>query len=377
MKKFQKIPLAMPLIGRKEISVVTKVLKSGQLSLGPYKKKFEESFTKLIGTKYAVAVNSGTSGLHLAVKCLGLKPGDEVITSPFSFVASSNPIIFEQGKPVFVDIDEKTYNMNPELIEDTITEKTRAIMPVHIFGQPCDMDPIMETAEKHNLSVIEDACESLGAEYKGRKAGTFGLASVFAFYPNKQITTGEGGMVVTNNERAYKLVASLSNQGRSDDGAWLNHVRIGYNYRLDEMSCALGFEQLKKIRYILKKRGEIAKKYTKKLSKIDGIITPYVSRDVKHSWFVYSVRFDESINRDAVMHYLEGHGIATRPYFYPAVHMQPIYRGMFNYNGSDFPVCEKVSKSSLILPFFVQMSTSQIERVCRTLENAISEVAKK
>ncbi|TFH39882.1 MAG: DegT/DnrJ/EryC1/StrS family aminotransferase, partial [ANME-2 cluster archaeon] len=284
------IPLAQPDIGEEEIRLVNEVLRSGWLSMGPKVGEFEGQFANYIGTKHAIAVNSGTSGLHLCMNAIGIKKGDEVITSPFSFVASSNCIMFESGKPVFVDIDPDTLNLDVENIEAAITKNTKAILPVHVFGQPCEMDAIMNIAKKHNLAVIEDACEAVGAEYNGRKAGTFGDASVFAFYPNKQMTTGEGGIIVTDDDDIATLCRSLRNQGRSEDEEWLNHVRLGYNYRLDEMSCALGIGQLNRIDELLDKRTRVAEEYARQLSDVVGITTQYLDPNVKMSWFVYVVQ---------------------------------------------------------------------------------------
>ena len=355
MKNRMKIPLAKPYIGEEEVTEVTKVVKSGWLSIGPYLKKFEEEAAKFAGTKYAIAVNSGTSGLHLCVKAAGIKQGDEVITSPFSFIASSNPIIFEGGKPVFVDVDEKTYNMRPELIEEAITEKTKAILPVHIFGQSCEMDEIMKIAEEHDLKVIEDACESIGATYKGKKVGTFGESAVFAFYPNKQMTTGEGGVIVTDSEKVTKLSRSYRNQGRGEVEEWLDHVRIGYNFRMDEMSAAVGTVQMKRLPWMIKERQRIAETYNKKLGKIDGVITQHTAPHNTNTWFVYTIRVDEGINRDKAMEYLNKNGVASKPYF-PSLHLQPIYKELLPYKEGDFPVSEAISKSILALPFFITLT---------------------
>ncbi len=364
------IPLAQPDIGEEEIRLVNEVLRSGWLSMGPKVGEFEERFADYIGTKHAIAVNSGTSGLHLCVRSLGITKGDEVITSPFSFVASSNCILFEGGKPVFVDIDPKTLNIDAQRIEDAITKNTKAILPVHVFGQPSEMDAIMDIAEEHNLAVIEDACEAVGAEFNGRKAGTFGDASVFAFYPNKQMTTGEGGMIVTDDDNIAGLCRSMRNQGRSEDEEWLNHVRLGYNYRLDEMSCAVGLGQLGRIDDLLKKREKVAEEYTKLLSNVDGIMTQYLDPGVKMSWFVYVVRVIEDIHRNEVMKYLKENGVSCRPYFTP-VHLQPFYREMFGYKEGDFPICETVCDSTIALPFYGNMDRETIRKVCSTLEDAL------
>jgi perosamine synthetase len=364
------IPLAQPDIGEEEILLVNEVLRSGWLSMGPKVGKFEERFADYIGTKHAIAVNSGTSGLHLCVKSLGIKSGDEVITTPFSFVASSNSVLFEDGKPVFVDIDPDTLNMDVKKIEAAITENTKAIMPVHVFGQPCEMDAILDIAKEHDLAVIEDACEAIGAEYNGRKAGTFGNASVFAFYPNKQMTTGEGAMIVTDDDNIAKLCRSLRNQGRSEDKEWLNHVRLGYNYRLDEMSCALGIGQLNRIEELLDKRAKVAEEYTRRLSGVESITTQYLNQNVKMSWFVYVVQVSKEINRNKVMEYLKEHGVSCRPYFTP-IHLQPFYREMFGYKETDFPICEKVCDYTIALPFYGNMDKETVGQVCSVLKDSL------
>jgi len=366
-----RIPLARPYVGDEEVKAVSRVIRSGMLSLGPRLPEFEKKFADYIGVKYAIAVNSGTSGLHLCMKALNIKPGDEIITTPFSFVASSNPAIFEGAKPVFVDIDEETYNIDPAKIEAAVTKRTKAIVLVHIFGQPCDMDPIIKIADKYNLLIIEDACEAIGATYKNKKVGTLGKIGVFAFYPNKQITTGEGGMIVTNNEKAAKICRSLRNQGRDDSGEWLNHVRIGYNYRLDEMSCAVGLEQLKKLDFIIKRRKEIAFKYTAELKGIEGLITPYSSPKATISWWVYYLRAGKMRERNRVLEYLNDNGVSSRGYFDPPIHLQPIYKKLFGYKKGDFPIAEKVASSGFIIPFFVGLKENEINRVCDTIKQAI------
>lgn len=358
-------------MGEEEIRATSEVIRSGMLSLGPKLPEFEQRFAQFIGTKHAVALNSGTSGLHLCIKALEIKPGDEVITTPFSFVASANPIIFEGARPVFADIEEKTYNIDPLTLEKAITKRTKAIVLVHLFGQPCNMRLIMKIAQKRKVAIIEDACEALGASYNGRKVGTFGELSVFAFYPNKQITTGEGGIICTNDEEIAALCRSLRNQGRADSGEWLNHVRIGYNYRLDEMSCAIGIEQLKKLDFILKKRKEIATKYTNRLKKIDELITPYVAPHTEISWWVYYLRIKKGLDRNKIVSYLNENGVSARGYFDPPIHLQLIYKRLFGYKGGEFPVAEKISKSGFIIPFFVELKDKEIEKVCRTIKEAV------
>jgi perosamine synthetase len=369
------IPLAKPYIDDKELKAVEEVLVSGRWSLGPKLREFEDKFKETIGTKYSVSVSSGTAGLHLCMECLNLNEGDEVITTPFSFVASSNPILFVHGKPIFVDIDEKTYNIDPEKIQDAITSKTKAILPVHIFGQPCDMDNIMKISEDNKLLVVEDASEAIKAELNGRKVGTFGISAVFSFYPNKQMATAEGGIIVTNDERTFKLCKSLSNQGRPEGDFWLAHERLGYNYRFNDILAAIGLAQLEKLDGFIETREKIAKEYTKRLEKISGVIPPFVSPKVKHTWFLYVIRFEEGIDRDKAMKYLNEQGIQCKAYF-PSIHLLPFYRKLFGFKEGDFPVSERVSKSTLSLPFFVQLKEDQIDIVCEKIEEAISHASK-
>ena len=366
-----KIPLAKPYVGEQEVQAVSDVIRSGMLSLGPKWPEFEEKFADYIGVKHAIAVNSGTSGLHLCMKALDIVAGDEVITTPFSFVASSNPVLIEGGRPVFVDIDEKTYNIDSKKLEDAITDKTKGIVLVHLFGQPCNMDAIMDISEKRAIPVIEDACEALGASYLGRKVGTFGKASVFAFYPNKQITTGEGGIIVTDDDETAKMCRSWRNQGRDESGEWLNHIHIGYNYRMDEMSCAVGLEQLKKLNFILKERSEIARKYAERLRNVDEVITSYVDPKAEISWWVYYLQVREDLSRDKLVEYLNENGVSSRAYFYPPIHLQPVYRRIFGYSGGEFPIAETVSKNGFIIPFFVGLSDKEIDRVCDTIAQGV------
>lgn len=364
------IPLSRPTIGKEEISSVVEVLKSGILSLGPKLEEFEKDFSRLIGVKYAIAVNSGTSGLHLALKSLGIKEGDEVITTPFSFVASANCALFENAKPVFVDVEEDTFNIDPDLIKEKIADKTKFILPVHVFGQTCDMDPILKTAKKNNLKVVEDACESIMATYKGKKSGTMGEVGVFAFYPNKQMTTAEGGMIVTNNEKAGILCKSYRNQGRSDNKQWLTHPRIGYNYRMDEINAAIGIEQIKKLPGFIKKRRALAKLYIEQLNDIDGITLPKIKEGNEHSWFVFPIIVNERA-RNELISKLNSIGVQSKAYFDPCIHLQPFYREKYGYNEGDFPVAEKLSKTIVILPFYEQMKEEHIHIVVNSLKTAL------
>ena len=360
------------------------VLDTPNLSLGPKLEEFEKKFANYIGCKYAVAVNSGTSGLHLCVRALDIKDEDIVITSPFSFVASANCILFERANPVFVDIDEKTLNLDINQLEEKIRElrcddkNIKAILPVHMFGRPCEIDEIMEMARKYGLYVIEDACEAVGAEYLiekiWKKVGTFGECGVFAFYPNKQMTTGEGGMIVTDDENIYKLCRSMRNQGRGDDGAWLQHERLGFNYRISDINCALGIAQLERIDEILAKRERVARLYNERLKEIDELIIPHFEENKKISWFVYVVRLAESFSqesRDSVLKKLKEREIGCSNYFSP-IHLQPFYRKMFGYKKGGFPVTESVSARTIALPFYNNLKEEEIDYVCETLKAIIA-----
>ena len=365
------IPLSPPYITLDEEKTVSKVLRSGILGLGPYTNLFEKAVARYVGTKYAVAASSGTAGLHLSLVACGVKSGDEVITSPFSFVASANVILYVGAKPVFVDIDYESLNIDPGKIEGAITRRTRAILPVHIFGYPIDYDGILAIAKKKKLAIVEDACESLGGKYKGEMVGNFGNISVFAFYPNKQITTGEGGIIVTNDKKQYLLLKSLVNQGRSDSGQWLLHDKLGFNYRMDEMSAAVGYMQMKKIVQILAARKKVAKTYKKYLSKMAKLrILTNDDQYHQRSWQTFVVILDKSLDRNRIMNYLISKKIQCKPYL-PSIHLQPYWRKTFGYREGMFPISETVSRSSMALPLFVGMTNKMIERVCFELERAI------
>lgn len=367
MKKLTKqYPIAKPYITSHEERHVLEVLRSGSLSLGPKYKQFEEEFAKIIGTKYACAVSSGTAGLHLAMIAANIQPGDEVITSPFSFIASANSILYVNAKPIFVDIDPLSYNIDPDKIERAITPKTKAILVVHIFGQAADMAKITKIAKRYNLKIIEDACESICAEHSGKKVGTFGESAVFAFYPNKQMTTGEGGMIVTNNEKIYKLCNSLRNQGRSENMQWLDHEILGYNYRMGEISSAIGLSQLKKLTYMLDQRSRVANLYNKHLSKHRELIQlPHIEDGNNHTWFVYVVKIKDrklKKKRDEIILSLAKQGISTKPYL-PAIHLFDFYKRTFGYKRGDFPVCEDISSSTIALPFYIGLKESDIKYI--------------
>ena len=364
------VPLSQPYLGDEEIDGVVEVLRSDRLALGPKTALFEELFAKAIGTQYAIAVNSGTSGLHLAIAALGIGPGDEVITSPFSFIASSNCILFEGATPVFVDADD-SFNIDPTLIEAAITPKTKAILPVHVFGESADMTAIMAIAKKHGLRVIEDACEAIAGSHKGQNVGTFGDVAVYGFYPNKQITTGEGGMIVTNDKEVYEFCLSARNQGRATDMQWLTHVRLGYNYRISELTAAMGVAQMNKLSEILSKRRDRALRYMELLEGIDQIQIPEAWDQPAHSWFVFAIRVDASI-RDAVLETLNENGVQSKAYFSPCIHLQEFYMRDFGYKEGDYPVAERLSKETIILPFFTTISEEQMLYVVAQLKAALA-----
>jgi perosamine synthetase len=374
-----KIPLSKPWITEEDIKAVEEVLRTPYLSLGPKLSEFEERLARVANTKYAVAVNSGTSALHLIVRSLGIKDGDEVITTPFSFIASSNCILFERAKPVFVDVRKDAHNIDPSLIESKISEKTKAILVVDVFGQPADYDEIEIIAKRHNFLLIEDSCEALGSEYKHKKAGSFGAAGAFAFYPNKQIVTGEGGVVVTDDENIYKLSKSMRNQGRGEDETWLEHARLGYNYRISDINCALGISQLNRLNKIIEMRDAVAKIYSQKLSEVEEVITPYVSPNTtRMSWFVYVIRLTDKFSkfeRDHIIEELGKRDIQTRNYF-EAIHLQPFYVEQFEFKEGDFPVTEFVSERTIALPFYTTMTEEEIDYVVSNLKEVIYEVKK-
>jgi len=363
-----KIPLAKPYIDQKDINGVIETLKSGWLSCGPKITRFETSFAQYITRENAVAVSSGTAGLHLAVKSLNLKPGDEIVTTSLSFIASANCLLYENIKPVFVDVQENSFNIDPTKIEEKITNKTKAILIVHLFGQSADMDPIIKMAKGYNLYLIEDACQGIGSSYKGQKTGSLGDISVFAFYPNKQITTGEGGMVTTDSKQVSKQLKMLRNQGRDPASQKIDHQVLGYNYRMDEMSASLGITQLDKIEWIVKQRQALAQLYHRHLSKIPKIILPKVKDDRTHSWFVYIVRVLK--NRDQIINKLSKKGIQTRAYL-PAIHLQKPYRDKFGFQKGNFPTAEKLASQSIALPFYIGLEENDIQYIAQTLKKSL------
>ncbi len=381
--------MSSPDITDAERQAVAAVMNTPMLSMGQYVKDFEQAFCDRTGAKHAIAVNSGTAGLHLCVRAAGIGEGDLVITTPFSFVASSNVMLFENAVPVFVDIDPHTGNVDPELVKDAIENiekylprkgvdvgaqhiaplrsRLKAILPVDVFGQPAEMDAIMAIAKEHNLTVIEDSCEALGAEYKNKPAGMLGDFGVFAFYPNKQMTTGEGGLVITNNDKDADYMRAMRNQGRAPGDTWLTHTHLGYNYRLDEMSAALGAVQISRLDEMLLKREQVANWYESALENVEGVETQFIEKSTSRmSWFVYFVRFDEKINRDELAQKLIAKGVPVRPYFAP-IHLQPYMVKQFGYKKGDFPITEDIGNRSLALPFSGVMSEAQVMQVCETI----------
>lgn len=370
-----KISLARPDVSEQDIAAVVEALRSGRLSCGPKLEVFERDIAAFVGSKHAVGLSSGTAALHLCLLALGVGPGAEVITSPFSFVASANCILYAGARPVFVDIDEKTLNIDASKIEAAITPQTRAILPVHVFGRPCEIGQIMAIAERHRLIVLEDSCEALGARVNGQSAGTFGRAGVFAFYANKQITTGEGGMIVTDDDELARVCRSLRNQGRGDSAEWLEHPRLGYNFRMTEMQGAMGSSQLRRLGEFMQGRADVAARYAELLSDCEEVILPtaYPS-NITPSWFVYVVQLRDEFteeDRNAVIQKLREEGIECSTYF-PAIHLQKYFRDKYGYRKGDFPVTERVSERTLALPFHPRLSAADAERVTSTLKAALS-----
>jgi perosamine synthetase len=390
-----RVPMSSPDLTDAEREAVAAVLRTPSLSMGQEIQAFEATFRDYTGLKHAIGVNSGTAGLHLCVRAAGIGEGDLVITTPFSFVASANVLLFEHAVPVFVDVDPQTGNIDTELVNQAVADLTqnrgaverwlprkgagrngrlKAILPVDVFGQPADLDPIYQLAHKHNLKVIEDACEALGAEYKGRKAGTLGDAAVFAFYPNKQITTGEGGVIVTDDDQAAALMLALRNQGRAPGDTWLQHTHLGYNYRLDEMSAALGRIQMGRLEELLVKREQVAGWYNQRLEAIPGVQPPQLAAETSRaSWFVYVIRFAREIDRDLLAKKLDETGIPARPYFLP-IHLQPYMAKRFGFQEGDFPITEDLGKRGLALPFSGVLSEAQVETVCQALTDALASL---
>ncbi len=370
-----RIPLSRPDVGEDERAAITELLRTDQVSTGPRIAEFEAALAGRAGVAHAVTTSSGTAALHLAIKALGLGPGDEVITTPFSFVASANCLLYEGVRPVFVDIEGDTLNIDPGLAEAAVGQQTRAILGVDVFGHPADWDALRAIADKHGLRLIEDSAEALGSTYRGRPAGGLADLGVFGFYANKQITTGEGGALVTGDEATARLCASLRNHGREDDDGddWLEHKRLGYNYRLSEIACALGVAQLRRLDAMMEKRAQVAAWYSERLADIDAVQRPTIRQDVRLSWFVYVVRLDGSFareDRDRIVVGLRDRGIGCRNYF-PPIHLQPFYRKRFGFEVGQFPVTEAASERTIALPFFTSLKELEVERVVSALQELL------
>ncbi|HMO00090.1 MAG TPA: DegT/DnrJ/EryC1/StrS family aminotransferase [Miltoncostaeaceae bacterium] len=366
----ERIPLAKPVIGDRERELVDEVLRSGQLSLGPMVPRFEQAWCDRIGVKHAVAVSSGTAGLHLCLHALGLGPGDEVVTSSFSFVASANAILFTGATPVFAEVDPLTFNMDPAAVEAAITPRTKAILIVDIFGYPADVPALVRIADRHGLARVEDACQTIDGAYDGRKLGTFGHPAVYGFYANKQLTTAEGGVVLTDDPVLAGRLQSLRNQGRSDDGAWLVHSRLGVNYRLSDVHSAIGVAQLERLSDMMAGRARVAGWYQERVRGIDGVSPMYEGPQTR-SWFVYAPRLDADLDRDRIIGDLDAVGVSAKPYL-PCIHLQPFYQHEHGHRPGEFPVTEAISASTIALPFFPEMTEAQVERVCGALAAAIA-----
>ena len=386
------VPMSSPDITDAERKAVMNVLHTPNLSIGPQIEAFEKRVAEYVGATEAVGVNSGTAGLHLCVRAAGIGSGDLVITTPFSFVASSNVLLYENAIPVFVDVDPLTGNIRPDGVAEAARDlaaggraarkwlprkgaenagKLKAVLAVDVFGQPADYDALRQTTDQFDLTLIEDSCEALGAKYKGRFAGTLGDYGVFAFYPNKQITTGEGGLVVTNRGQDALFMKGLRSQGRAPGDTWLQHTYLGYNYRLDEMSAALGLAQMERIEELLQNRERVADWYGQRLSEIQGVMPPQlVPETTRVSWFVYVARFDPQLDRDAIARRLAEKRIPVRPYFLP-IHLQPYMKERFGFQPGDFPVTENLGNRGLALPFSGKMTEEQVDRVCRAIRESL------
>jgi perosamine synthetase len=368
-----QIPLAKPEIGSREETLALEVLRSGRLSLGPMGERFERGFAAWLGVDDAVMVSSGTAALHLGVRALGWGPGDEVLTSPFSFVASANCLLYEGARPVFCDVEEETLDLDPTAAAAAVGGSTAGLLPVHIFGYPAAMPQLEELAKGHGLGVLEDACEALGAvDSEARKVGARGNLATFAFYANKQMTTGEGGMIVPRDAEEAARLRSERNQGRAVDMGWLDHDRLGFNYRLSDLAAALGVAQVEKLDSLLERRAAVARMYEERLAGLEGVRTPMPGHGAEvRSWFVYPVRLPQGSDRDEVVRKLAERGVASKAYL-PCIHLFPHLREL-GYREGQFPVAEAASAESLALPFFPALGEAQVDRVCQELAAALGQ----
>ena len=369
----RRVGLSAPWVGDREEELVAEVLGSGRLSLGPTIDRFEEAFAEVVAAPHAAAVSSGTSGLHLLCVTAGIGPGDEVITSPYSFVASANCAIYDGAIPVFADVDARTLNLDPAAVEAAVTGRTKAVIAVDIYGYPCELDELKAICDRHGLALIQDACEALGARYKGEPVGSQGPSAVFAFYPNKQITTGEGGMVTTHSEEEHRLLVSLRNQGRADGGGWLEHARLGFNYRIDDIRAAIGIGQLERLPEILELRGAAAARYGELLAGIEGLELPCDDdADHERSWFVYVIALPGGTDREAVIAVLEERGVQTARYL-PCIHLQPYMREQYGFREGLCPVAEDASARTLALPFHTRIEEDDQAYVAEALRAALDQ----
>jgi perosamine synthetase len=368
----EEVPLARPVVGEREEQLVLETLRSGRLALGPRLAEFEQAFARRLGVAHASAVSSGTAGLHLAIRAAGVEAGDEVVTTPFSFVASANCLLYEGARPVFCDIDPHTLNITPEAAADAVTDRTAGLLPVHIFGYPADMAGFEQLAVDRALWLVEDTCEALGGVHAdGRPVGARGNLAVFAFYANKQLTTAEGGMVICPDPAAKERIDSERNQGRAPDMGWLDHDRLGFNYRLDELSCALGVAQLERLEQMLAGRARVAARYGEALADVDGLTLPAPDEGgERRGWFVYVVQVPDGVDRDDTIRALRERGVDSKPYL-PAIHLMTFYRERFGHREGEFPVCEDVARRSLALPFHPGLREDEVERVVGALRAAL------
>jgi perosamine synthetase len=370
----ERIPLARPVLGESEEQAVLEVLRSGQLSLGPRVGEFERAFAARVDAPLACAVSSGTAGLHLALRAVGVQRGDEVVTSPFSFVASANAVLYEGARPVFADIDPVTLNLDPVAAAAAVTERTRALLPVHIFGYPADLPAFESIARRRDLAIVEDACEALGAGHAdGVPVGGRGHPAVFGFYANKQITTGEGGMITLADPASKERIDSERNQGRAPNMGWLDHDRLGFNYRLSDIACALGLAQLGHLDELLAARARVAGLYREALADIEDLQLPCPDQTGNtRGWFVFVVQLPRGVDRDGAVRALATRGVQSKPYL-PAIHLMSFYRERFGHRGGEFPVCEEIAARSIALPFFAGMGEGEVECVARALRGALEE----
>ncbi|HEY0516373.1 MAG TPA: DegT/DnrJ/EryC1/StrS family aminotransferase [Solirubrobacteraceae bacterium] len=369
----EPIPLAKPVLGEAEEQAVIDVLRSGQLSLGPRVTEFELAFAEMVGARCASAVSSGTAGLHLALRAVGVQDGDEVITSPFSFVASANAVLFERARPVFADIDPVTLTLDPQAAAAALTSRTRAVLPVHIFGYPADLEAFEALAAEHGLGIVEDACEAIGARHEdSTEVGGRGNPAVFGFYANKQLTTGEGGMITIGDPAMKQRIDSERNQGRAPDMDWLDHDRLGFNYRLSDLACGLGLAQLRHLGAMIEGRRRVARLYREALSEFEGLALPCEDRGrEQRGWFVFVVQLPVGVDRDETVRALAAERIQSKPYL-PAIHLMSFYRERFGHREGEFPVCEDVAARSIALPFFPEMSEGQVLRVAERLRAVLT-----